>query len=344
MSKKIISEIKNKILPLNDFIDHCLYKHKNSYYEKNISFSRNGDFVTSPYISSIFGEMIALYVTNHFIQNQQKKFNLLEIGAGEGILARDIITTLKKLKQINFQYFVYEKSKKLKNIQKENLQFSNIKWINSLSEYKSKTNTFIISNELIDAFPVTQLKKINNIWLEKHVKYNKKYKKFELVLKKTKKNFKNLIKLFDNKLNFIEFAPQTDSFIKKVSMLLKRNSQNAFLTIDYGYCADQFNDSIQSIRKNKKTHFLKNPGDQDITYHVNFKLIKKLFNRYGLKKIFYTTQSSFLKSCGIIERLNQSKKVMMDTKEKSNLEKSVERLLDKKQMGELFKVMIVNSN
>ena len=93
----ILNNIKKK-LPLDKYINLCLYKYRFSYYEKNKIFGPRGDFITSPYISSIFGEIISIYILNYFLSRGVKKCNLLEVGAGEGIMARDIIKTLLKFK------------------------------------------------------------------------------------------------------------------------------------------------------------------------------------------------------------------------------------------------------
>ena len=76
----IISKIKKKIT-LDQYIDLCLYKNKYSYYEKNKIFGLRGDFITSPYISSIFGEVISFHILNYFLSRGITKCNLLEIGA-----------------------------------------------------------------------------------------------------------------------------------------------------------------------------------------------------------------------------------------------------------------------
>ena len=145
----IIDKIKKKI-PLDQYIDLCLYKNKHSYYEKNKIFGPRGDFVTSPYISSIFGEVISVHILNYFLSRGITKCNLLEIGAGEGVMAKDIIKTLHKFKNIEFKYFILEKSKNLIKLQKKNLKGFNVKWIDNLKNF-NKNNLFILSNELLDS-------------------------------------------------------------------------------------------------------------------------------------------------------------------------------------------------
>ena len=106
---------KKKILPLDEYIDFCLYKFKESYYQKKIHFGRNGDFVTSPHVSSIFSEMLAIWIVLFWNKiKQPKTINILELGPGDGTMSKDIISSLSK---INFfkgkiNYFLLEKSKR----------------------------------------------------------------------------------------------------------------------------------------------------------------------------------------------------------------------------------------
>ena len=89
------------------------------------------------------GNYFNLYL-KFFLNKGVSKFNILEIGAGEGLMAKDIINTLKKFEKINFKYSILEKSKNLKNLQKKKLKNFDVSWIHSLKN-QNKKNLFIIS-------------------------------------------------------------------------------------------------------------------------------------------------------------------------------------------------------
>lgn len=336
---KILKKIKQNSIPLDKFIDACLYKFSDSYYEKNTIFGRRGDFITSPYISSIFGEIIAIHIINYFFEKKIDKFTVLEIGAGEGVLARDIISTISKFKQINFSYKILEKSKKLKSKQKQICKFKNIKWVNSLKKISSQ-NTFVISNELIDAFPIKQLKKINNVWHEKFVNIDHKKNKVCEIYKKRPQSINKVKKYVQKNNNFIEYSPQIFSFVKEIVRIVNIKN-NCFLTIDYGYSDKKFFNTIQGLKGHKKNNIFEDIGQTDITHLVNFNFLKSLFKDLGDFQYMLTSQSSFLKANGIIERLNQSKKYLETDKKKKELEMAVDRLINEKKMGDLFKVFKV---
>ena len=339
----IIDKIKKKI-PLDQYINLCLYKYKYSYYEKNIIFGPRGDFVTSPYISSIFGEVISVHILNYFLSRGITKCNLLEIGAGEGIMAKDIIKTLQKFKKIEFKYFILEKSKNLIKLQKKNLKEFNVKWIDNLEKF-NKRNLFILSNELLDSFPVKHLKKIHKKWHEKYIFFDNKQKEIKSKYFEIKKIPNSILSLCNEKVNFIEYSPKIFKFLNNVSKLIKKHKDNCFLAIDYGYCDDYFKNTLQALKKHKKVSIFHDPGKTDITYLVNFKLINQIFKKNGLTNAYNTSQSTFLKKNGILVRLEHAKKNLISSKSKAKLEMAVNRLIDPRQMGNLFKVLkVTNEN
>ena len=110
------------------------------------------------------------------------------------------------------------------------------------------------------------------------------------------------------------------------------------LLIDYGFLKQNSYDTLQSVRNHKKNMLFSNIGDADITSLVNFNLLKTYFKRKNLKTNNIVTQAFFLKKMGIIDRAEiLSKK--MSFQEKSKIYYKLKRLLDPKQMGELFKVI-----
>ena len=339
---KIINNIKKKKIPLDDYINTCLYKYKSSYYEKKKIFGPRGDFITSPYISSIFGEIIAIYITNYFLEKKLYSFSILEIGAGEGVMARDIINTINKFKNINFSYFILEKSENLKKKQKKNLNKLKVNWIKSLDDLKCK-NLFIVSNELLDAFPIKHLKKIKNDWYEKYVCYDNKKNKIISEYAKLKNKNQKIFKLVSKNNDFIEFSPLVIQFLNQIIKVLKKNKNNCFLTFDYGYQDNKFKNTLQGLKNHKKVSIFEDPGNVDITYLINFNLIKKIFNNKSNFNNIIMSQSEFLTRAGIIERLRQATNILTSEKDKLKLEMSVDRLIHPKKMGNLFKCLIVTN-
>jgi NADH dehydrogenase [ubiquinone] 1 alpha subcomplex assembly factor 7 len=152
-----------KIIPLDRFINFALYEKKIGYYQNKKIFGRNGDFITSPIISSIFSEMISVWFVSYWIYlKKPKKINILELGPGTGLMIKEIINSILKFKTFDadLKIYLHEKSEKLRMIQKNNLKnYKNIFWINNLSKV-NKYPTVILANEFFDAFPIKQFFKI----------------------------------------------------------------------------------------------------------------------------------------------------------------------------------------
>ena len=337
---------KKKILPLDQYIDFCLYKFKQSYYQKKNKFGHGGDFVTSPHVSSIFSEMIAIWIILFWNKiKKPKTLNILELGPGDGTMGKDIISSLGKINffKSNVNYYFLEKSKSLKKIQKKNLKNEkNIYWIDNLKEFEKKDNLIILGNEFFDALPVKQFGKRGDSWFEKYVFFNKK-KQLSFVFKKAKlESIRKIEKIYNLKINkFIEYPPILEKLIKNISDLLK-NKNSIFLTIDYGEESRICNDTVQAIYKNKKSNILQNVGESDITYQVNFFHLIKLFKKNKLHLVEFTTQSNFLQKLGIKERAVNAKKNLKKNQQLL-LDGALKRLLHPLEMGSLFKVLIISN-
>ena len=337
---------KKKILPLDQYIDFCLYKFKQSYYQKKNKFGHGGDFVTSPHVSSIFSEMIAIWIILFWNKiKKPKTLNILELGPGDGTMGKDIISSLGK---INFfkskvNYYFLEKSKSLKKIQKNTLKKEkNIYWIDNLKDFKKKDNLIILGNEFFDALPVKQFSKRGDSWFEKYVFFNKK-KQLSFIFKKAKlDSIRKIEKIYNLKINkFIEYPLILEKLINNISDLLK-NKNSIFLTIDYGEESRICNDTVQAIYKNKKSNILQNVGESDITYQVNFFHLIKLFKKNKLHLVEFTTQSNFLQKLGIKERAANAKKNLKKNQQLL-LDSALKRLLHPLEMGSLFKVLIISN-
>jgi len=338
---KIINILKeNKSIPLDQFINISLYDKKFGYYMKKNPFGKNGDFITSPLISNLFSEMIAIWCIA-FWENigKPKKILLVELGPGDGTLCKDLIKTFKTFKTFynSLEINLLEISNNLKAIQKLKINNKKVKWIKKIEEINCGPIIFL-GNEFFDALPIKQIYKKKKIFFEKYVSLTKNNKvKF---LKRKANN--NIIKRLQ-KLNLIsndgviEYPLVAIKFLETIARKINR-FDGGLLTLDYGYTTKENQSSLQSVKKHRYTNPLSSAHDSDISSLLNFKLLQKILikNNLSVKKI--PTQSEFLRKVGIIERANiLSKK--MTFKEKANMFYRLKRLLDQKEMGSLFKVL-----
>jgi len=331
---------KSKKIPIDKFIANAMYNKNYGYYSKKIPFGKNGDFVTAPGISSLFSEMLALWIISFWEHlNKPKIFNIVELGPGNGQMISTLIKVFKKFHDFfnSSNIFLYEKSKSLKELQKKNLYREKIKWTKSFSKIKVGPIIFL-GNEFFDAIPIKQYEKINNILYEKYVKLennskiNTFLKKTDLKTVKELKNF-NLL----NNQSFIEFPKQGLKELDLIVDAIKRLN-GGLLLIDYGFLKQKSNDTLQSVKNHKKNMIFNNVGNADITSLVNFNLLKNYLKKKKIETNNIVTQTFFLKKMGIINRAEIISR-KMNFKEKSDLYLRLQRLLNPKQMGELFKVI-----
>ena len=180
---KLIKEaiLKKKGISLSEYMKMCMTHPKYGYYTKQYPIGFKGDFITSPEISQMFGEIIGAYLINFWEKNIQRKFNLVELGPGKGTLIEDIIRTAKInidfLNSVNL--FLIEKNESLIKKQKKKFSKLNIKNITWLRDFniKDKKPLIVFSNEFFDCFPIRQFFKKNQ-WYEQFIKYNSSQKIF----------------------------------------------------------------------------------------------------------------------------------------------------------------------
>ena len=335
---------KRTILPIDQFIEKALYDKKFGYYTKNNPFGKTGDFITSPIISPLFSEMIFIWVVSFWIKiGKPKKISLVELGPGNGIFCKTFCKILEKFPEFksSITIYLFEKSQKLIRIQKKLIKSENVKWINDLNEIKSGPIIFF-GNEFFDAIPIKQFEIKDSIIYEKYIELDKgKFKKFHF--KKASKKLVEELKNLDlvKKFKFIEYPQRGVNIIRDlVKKIIKY--KGGILLIDYGYLEPEGKDTLQSLMLHKKNEYFNNIGKADITYLVNFQLLKKIFKNNNLSLNSIVNQNFFLKKMGIIERANIISK-KMSFKEKADLYYRLERLLSEKKMGKLFKFIFASN-
>ena len=329
-------------LPLDKFIELALYDKNSGYYMKKNPFGEKGDFITAPNITRLFSEIIAIWVITFWKSiGSPKKFNLLELGAGNGEMMKVITHTLKNFPECfsTCNFMIHEKSDFLINQQQKNLKSEKISWIKNIEKINSDPTVYL-ANEFFDAIPIKQFFKKKEGWVERFVDL-KNLKKAEF------KEQKINIKILEKNLNFeisknqniIEYSPSAFKYLKIICDIIQKND-GGILIIDYGYLNSKMHETLQAVNNHKYSNVLENIGDSDITYNINFKLFQKFTNQFHNLNSLISNQKKFLTSMGILQRAEIVSKSIPFSK-KTDLFYRVRRLIDEKQMGELFKVMLI---
>jgi NADH dehydrogenase [ubiquinone] 1 alpha subcomplex assembly factor 7 len=329
-------------LPLDEFIEFALYDKDTGYYMKKNPFGKEGDFITAPNITRLFSEIIAIWVITFWKSiGSPKKFNLLELGAGNGEMMKVIIATLKNFPECanNCNFQIHEKSIFLTNRQQQNLKFDDVTWVDDINNANSNPTIFL-ANEFFDALPIKQFFKKKKDWFERFVNFKEinkaEFKEHIVDIKKIEKNLKFEI---SKNQNIIEYSPLSFKYLKDICNIIKKND-GGILVIDYGYLNSKMHETLQAVNNHKYSNVLEDIGNSDITYNINFNLFEKFVAQFNDLDSIVSNQKKFLTSMGIVQRAEIISENIPFSK-KSDLFYRIRRLIDEKQMGELFKVMLI---
>ena len=334
-----------KDLPLNKFIEFALYDKVKGYYMKKNPFGKEGDFITAPNITRLFSEIIAIWVLTFWKSiGSQRKFNLLELGAGNGEMMKVIIETLKNFPECfnNCNFQIHEKSEFLKKQQQFNLKSEKMTWIDNI-KINNLFPTIYLANEFFDALPIKQFFKRKEGWVERFVNFkdekNAEFKEQLIDIKNIEQNLKFEV---SKDQEIIEYSPSSFEYLKDISNLIKKND-GGLLIIDYGYLNLKMKETLLAIKNHKHSNILEDIGNSDITYNINFNLFIRFVDQFDDLNFIITNQKKFLTSMGIIQRAEIISENIPFSK-KSDLFYRIRRLIDEKQMGELFKVMLIKKH
>lgn len=309
-------KINQGSLTVHDYMALC----NQIYYSTCQPFGCEGDFITAPLLSPLFGEIIGVTLLEAWYRlGAPSSFDLIELGPGQGHLMEDILRITK-----NHSSFHQAMTVKYVDINPHfHAPFSH-KTYKTVSQVLKDQNQplFVIANEFFDALPVHQYVSDGQ---ERHV-----------ILQDKKLRFSH---------NTEDDLSETSSEIPKIYNLFAKNIQKhggAALIIDYGYNIETPKGStLQSVKSHTYGHALDQPGSQDLTVHVNFHPLIK--NAVALKiSHHFQTQRQFLLTHGIMQRAHQ----VMAThrlKDPKRYISGFHRLIDKDAMGLLFKTLWIES-
>ncbi len=335
---------KNHKFSLDKFINFCLYNKDHGYYTNKKKFGKEGDFITAPNISRLFSEMIAIWIVSFWQSlGSPKKFNLIELGAGNGEMMKILLESFQNFPIFfnSCNFIILEKSPSLIKIQKEKLKKNEISWISKINQ-TNKNPSIFIANEFFDALAIKQFEKKENSWFETFVNLKGLKKAFFFEKKINIKKIEKKIKFEISKnQNFIEYSELGFIYLKKISKIIKDNN-GGLLLIDYGNKDKKMRNTLRGISKHKFANILDDIGNVDITHNINFELFRNYIRSIGELDSSLTTQKKFLIKMGIKERAEIISKKHNFSK-KADIYYRLKKLIDDKQMGSLFKVMLIKN-
>lgn len=345
-------------LSFADFMKIALYAPGLGYYSAGLAkIGAEGDFVTAPEISALFSQTLGHQCHEILKALQHPSASILELGAGTGRMAADLLVYLAEQKALPEKYYILEVSGDLKSRQQALLKsvlpdyFNNIQWVSDLKDLSFKG--IILANEIIDAMPVHLFKigKESEI-LEGIVK--KQNNKWELAYQAPiSEQLTTAVKTLQASLE----APLEPGYCSEILLSLSPwlkaleevLEQGLMLFIDYGFPRHEYYHPSRHMgtlmcHTRHKSHSdpMQLIGLQDITAHVDFTALAFAAKSCELKVTGFTTQAAFLLSndlLGLAQKMASD-----DIKNTIQLSQQIQTLTAPHEMGELFKVMALSKN
>ena len=319
--------LKSGVISFARFMELALYCPETGYYEtKNDIVGQRGDFITSVSTGSLFGELLAFQFGEWLekLRNKSSRLAIVEAGAHDGTLAADILRWLRTHRPELFsemEYVILEPSLRRQEWQQETLKkFSNVRWAAGLETFSRATHHasrigIFFSNELLDAFPVHRYgwDADEKSWFECGVALNgEKFSWMRSVDSLVRENAwedsrtklsalrdlpRELLEVLPDGYT-VEVSPAAETWWREAAEIL---AHGKLLTIDYGFTADEMfspgrmRGTLRAYHRHRVTDdLLANPGEQDLTAHVNFSALQKAGEAAGLTTEDFCTQPQFL--------------------------------------------------
>lgn len=317
----------------------CLGHPSHGYYMKQDPFGAEGDFTTAPEISQVFGELVGLWAASVWrAMGAPASVRLVELGPGRGTLMQDMLRAAKALPGFRAAISVHlvETSPVLRERQRETLAAAGVTptWHERI-EPALEGPAIVVANEFLDALPLDQFVLTPQGWRERLVGLDGEE---ELAF--------GLSAEPDHSLSIVaplgSVLEQPAAALEAVASVARHVAAagGAALFIDYGPARSGFGDTLQALRRHAFTDALAEPGDADLTVHVDFTRMAQAGLAAGAAAHRPATQRDFLLALGLEPRLEALSRRATPAQAEA-LASGAARLIETgpAAMGELFKVL-----
>lgn len=344
-SQRLLGQIRDEIartgwMPFSRYMESALYAPGLGYYSGALQkFGHDGDFVTAPELTPLFGRSLARQLAELMALSAP---HLIEAGAGSGRLAADLLAELDRLGAAPQSYRILELSADLRARQQALIAAelphlsARVSWLDSLPD---AFDGVVIGNEVLDAMPVERLRNAAG-----------RIEQAGLALDPSGQpalDWRPAPAALADEAHALGFTDGYDSEINLaarawVAEWAQRIGRGALLLIDYGFPqAEYYHPDRRSgtlmchYRHHAHTDPLWMPGLNDLTAHVDFTAVAQAAFDAGLSLAGYTSQANFLLNCGVLELLDRD----ADALSRARQNAALNQLTSPAEMGELFKVI-----
>jgi SAM-dependent MidA family methyltransferase len=333
------------------FMTLALHDPTHGYYATRDPFGAGGDFTTAPEISQMFGEMLGLWCVQAWHAQGLKRPRLVELGPGRGTLMADMLRAMQVAPELlaELDLVLVEASPVLAEMQRRKLADSGVpsRWLPQFDDSLADRPLLLVANEFFDASPVRQFVKTARGWCERLVTAADETGKDDTA--------------GDDELAFAlapaplpaaaippdregapeggvyESAPAATALAEEIARIVAAKG-GAALIVDYGYGeAAGFGETLQAVGGHSFADVLAEPGEDDLSAHVDFAALARAGRRGGAAVCGPVTQGRFLARMGLAERADQL--IRANPASARDLLAATHRLIASEAMGTLFKAL-----
>ena len=344
----LLSEIRKLIqssgpMPVWRYMELCLMHPQHGYYVSRDPLGREGDFTTAPEVSQMFGELLGLWAASVWRAiGEPPLLRLIELGPGRGTMMGDALRALRVLPPLyqSLTIHMVEVNPVLREKQRATLSgVRNITWHDNIDDVLDGP-AVIFANEYFDVLPIHQMVKRETGWHERTVELDNNGRLVFGHMPEPTPRFEVLLP------PLVRAAPvgavfewRPDMEIMKIARRV-REQDGAAVIIDYGHTRSDAGDTFQAIARHSFADPLENPGQADVTAHVDFQALAHAAEDLGARVHGPATQGDFLKRLGIETRA-ASLKAKATPEASADIDGALKRLTDSGRggMGSMFKVI-----
>ena len=324
-----------------EYMAACLYDPQDGYYATRPALGEDGDFITAPLVSQMFGELLGLWAAEVWTRlGRPDRVLLVEAGPGDGTLMADALRAMRLAPGFleAVKLVLVETSAPLIEAQRKRLTGGAVEpsWAASILELPDGAPVILIANELLDCLPAHQFVRTPRGWAERRVGLDDRG---ELAFGLSAMPG-GAAPMAAEVGELVEVSPAQELFAAELGALIGRQGGCALL-IDYGRSEPGPGDTLQALKGHRKVDPLACPGQADLTVHADFPAVTVAARSAGAHTTAILTQGELLGRLGIYERAEALARRHPDRAE--ILERQVERLTAPDQMGGLFKALAVHA-
>jgi NADH dehydrogenase [ubiquinone] 1 alpha subcomplex assembly factor 7 len=340
---KSIIEDKGPI-SIAEYMRLCLTGRADSYYMRSDPIGLQGDFVTAPEISQVFGECIGLWCVDMWTKlGSPGAVTLVELGPGRGTLMKDMLRAARVVPAFTNAAAIalVEVSPALREVQAKSLLGDGlpvVRWYDRFQDIGGAGPVIVVANEFFDALPFRQFVKEPDGWACRAVGLNDRGAFSICTLPALDARRFIPSKVQEARVGSIfEQSPDRESVAGEIGAAIHEKG-GACLIIDYGFEGPALGDTLQAVKGHAYAELLTAPGEADLTSHVDFTALASAVAANGAWASRVTTQGEFLRQLGAKERTEILWR-SANAQQKTQLETALKRLTEADAMGTLFKVL-----